>query len=228
MTINKISQLLILFISCIFLVACKKDTQNGIAGIAEKTDPLAMETQLNILALDGRIESGKNSPAFDWVTPFEAATGCLVNADLEEDNELLARNLANHPYDLVIAADAFLPLDQLRAIDFSRLRSFKNLDKRFSANPSVQNKLALPLHWKLVKLALPSTDTVTELESIHFLAKAKNANCAYAWMEWSLSPKVQADIAAALDTIPVIPAACVGNELLGDDACTQRTASANP
>jgi spermidine/putrescine-binding protein len=225
MSKNKISRTFTLLMIGVFFVACKKDTQNNISGATEKTDPLAMETELNILALDGRIESGNNSAALDWVRPFEAATGCSVNARLEENNEQLMSQLAGRQYDLVIAADAFLPSDQIQEIEFTRLRSFKNLDKRFALYPSLQNKLALPLHWKLIKLPMPSTDTVTELESIHLLSKAKNPNCAYAWMEWSLSPKVQADIAAALDTIPVIPAACVGNELLGDDACEQRMAN---
>ena len=186
--------------------------------------PLAMEAELNILAMDGRIESGKNSTTFDWVTPFEAATGCKVKATLFDNNALLASKIDGNKYDLVIAADSSLPVNSLQTIDFSRLRSFKYLDKRFLESPAVQNKTALPLHWKLIRPVPPSTELITEVESIQLLAKAKNINCAYAWMEWTLSPKVQADIAAALDTIPVIPAACVGNELLGDDACKQRMA----
>jgi spermidine/putrescine-binding protein len=224
MTKNRVVQTVIGCLLIAALSACKKDKQNGIATVDERVDPLAMETELHILALEGRIESAKNSIAFDWVTPFETATGCKVKASLLDSNELLAAKMGSGKYDLVIAADSYLPLNSFQTIDFSRLRSFKNLDRRFLENPAVQTKIALPLHWKLIKPALPTPEMITEVESTHLLANAKNINCAYAWMEWTLSPKVQADIAAALDTIPVIPAACIGNELLGDDACEQRLA----
>lgn len=224
MTRNKIFGMLVVFLACVILGSCQKDKQNKAVDANEKSDPLAMESELNILALEGRIESGKGSAAFDWVTPFETATGCKVNAVLLDNNDLFASSLAGNKFDLVIVADSFLSPDVFQKIDFTRIRAFKNLDKRFSINAAVQNQLALPLHWKLLKPVLPSTESIVEMESTHLLANAQNTNCAYAWMEWTLSPKVQADIAAALDTIPVIPAACAGNELLGDDACKQRMA----
>ena len=37
------------------------------------------------------------------------------------------------------------------------------------------------------------------------------------WMEHSLQPKVQGDVAAWFGSLPVVPAACKGNELLTDD-----------
>ena len=50
-------------------------------------------------------------------------------------------------------------------------------------------------------------------------ADAKHPNCAYAWMEWSISPKVQGDVAAWFGSLPAVPAACKGNALLGADGC---------
>ena len=44
-------------------------------------------------------------------------------------------------------------------------------------------------------------------------------NCAYMWMEHSLSAKVQGDVSAWFGTVPSVPAACKGNELLGDEGC---------
>jgi putative spermidine/putrescine transport system substrate-binding protein len=38
-------------------------------------------------------------------------------------------------------------------------------------------------------------------------------------MEWSLSPKVQGDVAAWFGSVPAVPAACQGNALLGDAGC---------
>jgi putative spermidine/putrescine transport system substrate-binding protein len=49
---------------------------------------------------------------------------------------------------------------------------------------------------------------------------APHPNCAYEWLEWSLNPKVQGDLAAWFGSVPSVPAACQGNDLLGPDGCT--------
>lgn len=49
--------------------------------------------------------------------------------------------------------------------------------------------------------------------------EAKHPNCAYMWLEHSLDPKVQGDLAAWFGSVPVVPAACKGNELLGEKGC---------
>ncbi len=48
---------------------------------------------------------------------------------------------------------------------------------------------------------------------------AANPNCAYLWMEHSISPKVQGDLAAWFGSVPSVPAACKGNALLTDAGC---------
>ena len=48
---------------------------------------------------------------------------------------------------------------------------------------------------------------------------AANPNCAYMWMEHSISPKVQGDLAAWFGSVPSVPAACKGNALLTDAGC---------
>ena len=50
-------------------------------------------------------------------------------------------------------------------------------------------------------------------------AEAKNPNCAYKWMNWSLEPKLQGDLAAWFGSNPAVPAACKGNALLTDEGC---------
>ncbi|RCK52395.1 spermidine/putrescine ABC transporter substrate-binding protein [Thalassospira profundimaris] len=50
-------------------------------------------------------------------------------------------------------------------------------------------------------------------------ADAAHPNCAYMWMEHSIQPKVQGDVAAWFGSNPAVPAACKGNELLGDEGC---------
>jgi putative spermidine/putrescine transport system substrate-binding protein len=49
---------------------------------------------------------------------------------------------------------------------------------------------------------------------------APHPNCAYKWLEWSLNPKLQGDLAAWFGSVPSVPAACTGNELLTDEGCS--------
>ena len=46
-----------------------------------------------------------------------------------------------------------------------------------------------------------------------------NPDCAYLWLEHSLNPKLQGDLAAWFGSVPFVLAACEGNELLGDGGC---------
>jgi putative spermidine/putrescine transport system substrate-binding protein len=50
-------------------------------------------------------------------------------------------------------------------------------------------------------------------------AEAKNPNCAYMWMEHSINPKLQGDLAAWFGSVPSNTAACKGNALLTDGGC---------
>jgi len=50
-------------------------------------------------------------------------------------------------------------------------------------------------------------------------AEAENPNCAYKWMEHSIQPKTQGDLAAWFGSVPANLKACSGNKLLGDSGC---------
>jgi putative spermidine/putrescine transport system substrate-binding protein len=50
-------------------------------------------------------------------------------------------------------------------------------------------------------------------------AKAAHPNCAYKWLDWSITPKVQGDVSAWFGSVPVVPAACTASELLGAEGC---------
>jgi putative spermidine/putrescine transport system substrate-binding protein len=50
-------------------------------------------------------------------------------------------------------------------------------------------------------------------------AEAPHPNCSYMWMEWTLASNLQGDLAAWFGSVPVVPAACEGNALLGPDGC---------
>ncbi|WP_291143131.1 ABC transporter substrate-binding protein [Hydrogenophaga sp.] len=53
-------------------------------------------------------------------------------------------------------------------------------------------------------------------------ADAKHPTCAYLWLEHSLNPKLQGDLAAWFGSVPAVPSACKGNKLLGDDGCANQ------
>ncbi|MGH9749557.1 MAG: ABC transporter substrate-binding protein [Candidatus Polarisedimenticolia bacterium] len=55
-------------------------------------------------------------------------------------------------------------------------------------------------------------------------AEAAHPNCAYLWMEHSLSPATQGDLAAWFGSVPAVPAACTGNARLGEDGCRRNGA----
>ncbi len=50
-------------------------------------------------------------------------------------------------------------------------------------------------------------------------ANAPHPNCAYLWMQHSLEPKVQGDVAAWFGSVPAVQAACTASDLLGKDGC---------
>jgi putative spermidine/putrescine transport system substrate-binding protein len=48
---------------------------------------------------------------------------------------------------------------------------------------------------------------------------APHPNCAYKWLDHSLDAKVQGDVASWFGSVPSVPAACDGNDLLGAEGC---------
>jgi putative spermidine/putrescine transport system substrate-binding protein len=50
-------------------------------------------------------------------------------------------------------------------------------------------------------------------------SEAAHPNCAYLWLEHSLNPKLQGDLAAWFGSVPAVPLACHGNALLGEHGC---------
>ena len=50
-------------------------------------------------------------------------------------------------------------------------------------------------------------------------SNAPHPNCAYMWLEHSINPKLQGDLAAWFGSVPAALAACKGNALLGDEGC---------
>ena len=70
-----------------------------------------------------------------------------------------------------------------------------------------------------VASTIPEEGATGWADTTMMAADAANPNCAYMWLEHSLSPKLQGDLAAWFGSNPVVPAACKGNELLTDEGC---------
>jgi putative spermidine/putrescine transport system substrate-binding protein len=66
---------------------------------------------------------------------------------------------------------------------------------------------------------IPAEGATGWADTTMLAADAPHPNCAYMWMEHSLQPKVQGDVAYGFGSVPVVPAACKGNELLTDEGC---------
>jgi putative spermidine/putrescine transport system substrate-binding protein len=82
----------------------------------------------------------------------------------------------------------------------------------FQANTLLMNKAK-------VATTVPVEGATGWADSTMLAAGARHPNCAYKWLEWSISPKVQGDVAAWFGSNPVVPKACEGNELLGAEGC---------
>jgi putative spermidine/putrescine transport system substrate-binding protein len=308
------------------------------------------EGQVNIVAWAGYIERGESDKAYDWVTGFEAETGCKVNVKVAASSDEMVALMNQGGFDLVTASgDASLRLvagGTVQEVDVSKIPSFSSIDPRLQSaawntvdgkhygvayqwgpNVLMYNTDAYPaapaswaavfeeqtladgksnkgrieayygpiyiadaaLYLKAKKPELGITDpyalseeqyaAVLEVlraqqpllarywsdanaqvgdftnegvvaspswpfqvntlaaqnqpvasvvpaegatgwaDTTMLHAKAAHPNCAYAWMEHSLNPKVQGDVAAWFGSNPAVPAACTASELLGAEGC---------
>jgi putative spermidine/putrescine transport system substrate-binding protein len=308
------------------------------------------EGQLDIVAWAGYIERGETDPAYDWVTAFEEATGCMVNVKTAGTSDEMVTLMNQGGFDLVTASgDASLRLiagGTVQPVNTDLIPSFQNVDERlqnapwytvdgvhygvpyqWGANVLMYNTEIFPeapTSWEVVfqpmdlpdgqpnkgrvqaydgpiyvadaALYLKATnpdlgigdpyfltqeqyDAVIELlrgqrelvgrywhdvtvqiedftnegfvassswpfqvnllkangepiasvvpqegatgwaDTTMLHTEAAHPNCAYLWMEHSLDPKVQGDVAAWFGSVPSVPAGCEASELLGAEGC---------
>jgi putative spermidine/putrescine transport system substrate-binding protein len=345
----------LLTIASLMLTAC------GGAGGGESGGPLQSvgegEGALSIVAWAGYIERGETDPAYDWVTQFEADTGCMVSVKTAATSDEMVALMNEGGFDLVTASgdasNRLISGGRVQEINIDLIPSYSEIDSRLQNAPwhtvdtdgdgtaehygvpysSGQNILMYntdvfgdqpPTSWDVVfeEMTLPdgqsnsgriqaydgpiyvadaalylmhkrpelgitdpyalnreqfeaaiellrqqrklinrywhdafvqmddfTNEGVAASGSWPFQANllkfggapidkvvpeegatgwadstmlhvdAAHPNCAYKWMEWSLNPKVQGDLAAWFQNIPVRLDACEGNELLGPDGC---------
>lgn len=310
----------------------------------------AGEGELNIVSWPGYIERGETDPAYDWVTNFETATGCKVNAKSAASSDEMVSLMNEGGFDIVTASgDATQRLiagGTVQAINTDLVPSWSKVDERLQSGPwytvdgihygvpylwgtnvlmyNTEVFKEAPTSWEVVfkettlgdgasnkgrvqayygpiyiadaalylkkhnpELGIEDpyaltqeqfdavvallqeqravvgnywSDAVAQMDDfttngfvastswpfqVNLLvaggqpiasvvpeegstgwadttmmhAKAKNPNCAYMWLEHSLSAKTQGDLAAWFGGVPVVPSACEGNELLGAEGC---------
>ncbi|WP_137974250.1 putative ABC transporter substrate-binding protein YdcS [Pseudomonas sp. F(2018)] len=78
---------------------------------------------------------------------------------------------------------------------------------------------ALQLEKQEIASTVPSEGATGWADTTMLHAEAKHPVCAYKWMDWSLQPKLQGDLAAWFGSVPAVPTACEGNALLGAEGC---------
>jgi putative spermidine/putrescine transport system substrate-binding protein len=72
---------------------------------------------------------------------------------------------------------------------------------------------------KPIESTVPQEGATGWADTTMMHADAPHPNCAYMWLEHSLNPKLQGDLAAWFGSVPANLEACKGNELLGDQGC---------
>ena len=107
--------------------------------LAQVTEIGAPEGQVNIVAWPGYIERGETDPAFDWVTKFEAASGCKVNVKTANTSDEMVALMNEGGFDLVTASgDASLRLvagDRVQPINTDLIPSWSTVDDRLKSAP---------------------------------------------------------------------------------------------
>jgi putative spermidine/putrescine transport system substrate-binding protein len=112
----------------------------GLAPVLAQVSELgAPEGQVNIVAWPGYIERGDTDKAFDWVTKFEAASGCKVNVKSANTSDEMVALMNEGGFDLVTASgDASLRLvagDRVQPINTDLIPSWSTVDPRLQSAP---------------------------------------------------------------------------------------------
>jgi putative spermidine/putrescine transport system substrate-binding protein len=97
------------------------------------------EGELSIVAWAGYIERGETDPAFDWVTSFEEATGCMVEVKTANTSDEMVALMNEGGFDLVTASgDASLRLiagGRVQPINTDLIPSWSQIDPRLQDAP---------------------------------------------------------------------------------------------
>jgi hypothetical protein len=96
-------------------------------------------------------------------------------------------------------------------------------------NPELTSALISLRYWRDIVATQPEVsaqwafsmvpDGTPEIYQMAMAKQAQHPNCAYALMQYLLTPRLQAELAKEWNTVPVVSAACYGNDVLGEQGC---------
>jgi putative spermidine/putrescine transport system substrate-binding protein len=172
----------------------------------ETTLPDGKSNKGRVQAYDGPIHV---ADAANYLMAHKPELGIKDPYELNEDQYKAALDLLRAQRQLVgrYWHDAMIQIDD-----------FKNEGVVASGSWPFQVNL-LAAEKQPVASTVPEEGATGWADTTMLAADAANPNCAYMWMEHSLSPKVQGDLAAWFGSVPAVPAACKGNALLTDEGC---------
>ncbi len=101
---------------------------------------------------------------------------------------------------------------------FIQIDDFKNEGVVASSSWPFQVNL-LQGEKKPIASTIPKEGATGWADTTMMHSEAPHPNCAYMWLEHSINPKLQGDLAAWFGSVPAVLDACKGNALLGEDGC---------
>lgn len=159
-----------------------------------------------VQAFDGPIHI---ADAALYLMTHQPALGIKDPYELNEDQYKASLDLLRKQRQLVgrYWHDAFVQID-----DFKNEGVVASGSWPFQANALIADK-------QPISTTVPKEGVTGWADTSMVHSDAKNLTCAYKWLEHSLSNKLQGDLAAWFGSVPVVPAACEGNALLGPTGC---------
>ncbi|MFA7258528.1 MAG: ABC transporter substrate-binding protein [Aeromonas bestiarum] len=159
-----------------------------------------------VQAFDGPIHI---ADAALYLMTHQPALGIKDPYELNEDQYKASLDLLRKQRQLVgrYWHDAFVQID-----DFKNEGVVASDSWPFQANTLIADK-------QPIATTVPKEGVTGWADTSMVHSEAKNLTCAYQWLEHSLNNKLQGDLASWFGSVPVVPAACEGNALLGKEGC---------
>ncbi|TNH77081.1 spermidine/putrescine ABC transporter substrate-binding protein [Aeromonas hydrophila] len=172
----------------------------------EETLPDGKSNKGRVQAFDGPIHI---ADAALYLMSHQPALGIKDPYELNEDQYKAALDLLRQQRQLVgrYWHDAFVQID-----DFKNEGVVASGSWPFQANTLIADK-------QPIATTVPKEGVTGWADTSMVHSEAKNLTCAYKWLEHSLNNKLQGDLASWFGSVPVVPAACEGNALLGKEGC---------
>lgn len=172
----------------------------------EQTLPDGKSNKGRVQAFDGPIHI---ADAALYLMTHQPALGIKDPYELNEDQYKASLELLRKQRQLVgrYWHDAFVQID-----DFKNEGVVASDSWPFQANTLIADK-------QPIATTVPKEGVTGWADTSMIHSEAKNLTCAYQWLEHSLNNKLQGDLASWFGSVPVVPAACEGNALLGKEGC---------